>query len=45
VTYGTLADFLDNAGETALQAYQRGDFLKAPDPMQDVAATRARERL
>jgi peptidoglycan/xylan/chitin deacetylase (PgdA/CDA1 family) len=45
VTYGTLADFLDNAGETALQAYQRGDFPKAADPMQDVAATRSRERL
>ena len=45
VTYGALADFLDNAGEAALQAYQRGDFLKAPDPMLDVAATRARERL
>jgi hypothetical protein len=45
VTYGALADFLDNAGEPALQAYQRGNFPKAADPMLDVAATRTRERL
>ena len=44
VTYGTLADFLDSSAD-ALQAYRRGDFPKAMDPMLDVAATRARDRL
>jgi hypothetical protein len=45
VTYSMLAGFLDDAGEANLQAYQRGEFAKAPDPMLDVAATRTRDRL
>jgi peptidoglycan/xylan/chitin deacetylase (PgdA/CDA1 family) len=45
VTYGALADFLDSIGDLTLQAYQRGDFPKASDPMLDVAPTLSRERL
>jgi peptidoglycan/xylan/chitin deacetylase (PgdA/CDA1 family) len=43
VTYRELADFLDSVGDATLQAYQRGDFPKASDPMLDVASTHRRE--
>lgn len=45
VTYTTLADYLDGLSVSTLQAYQRGDFPRAPAPVLDVAAAGLRGRL
>lgn len=45
VTYTTLADYLNGLGVSTLQAYQRGDFPRAPVPVLDVATAGLRGRL
>lgn len=45
VTYKKLAEFLDAASPEDLQAYQRGDFPPAPEPLVDLALTPLRGSL
>lgn len=45
IVYRELADYLDRLDQQTLQAFQRGDFPRAPDQAKDFALSRSRERL